>query len=150
MTLYRNPCKTCESSAFDSPNAEIRFQKSVNLRFSQTFSASFSQKPRNPAPFAEESLQKPEFLEKSSQKTSKKPLRTEKTDPILQENAEKVSKTPTKVSNFNAETLNFEEKPRKVLKTGTFNQNYRGISGENTWKPLRKFKKFGISLIFSQ
>lgn len=142
MTLYKNPYKTTESSAFDSPNAEFRFQKSLNSRFSETSASKIAESPRKPqqtAPFATENAANPE----KTAKIAKKPLKIAKTDPIVQENAryhEPAFKSSVKIATFSqAETMNFEEKPRKVLKTGTFNQNYRGIAGEDSWKPLRKY-----------
>jgi len=36
-------------------------------------------------------------------------------------------------------TMGYATEPRKILKKGSFNQNYIGISGEDSWKPCRRF-----------
>ena len=132
MTLYKDLHRPNKSLSFDSPNAEMSFLKSLTLKL-----ASSPSKPRVLT------IETDIFNTKSDNFFLKQKISppASKKNPIVQDspvydNIFKSSFRKTPMSNVT--TMGEFDIPKKAIKKGEFNMNYKGISGENTWKPSKK------------
>lgn len=131
MSIYKEPYHPLKSLSFDSPNAEMNFHKSFNFKLTnppsskplKTFTTNFS-------------------FDSQDKFISSPPRTYEMKNPISQDNQfyQNNSYKPSfkKTPFSNVSTINTEEPYKKVLKPGAFNQNHLGLSGQDTWKPIRK------------
>lgn len=132
MSLYKELHRPNKSLKFDSPNAEVSFLKSFNLKLASS--------PSKPRVLTIETdifnTKSDDFLLKPNISPS-----LSKKNPIVQDSPvyDVFYKTCFKKSPMgNFTTMGNFDFPKKVLKNGVYNKNSKGISGETTWKPSKK------------